>query len=427
LTTFNISISNVMNYFSATAFAQPAGSSENGPLTTNGAYYQISFQAVPGAKLTPVTMMGNSNDWFLAPTDLAGIDLWENGQALNGVDIASKLSLYDLGTEADNDPSAFPPAGVDVGAADENTNVRLVPNRPTGEVYMTAIVDYAAGTATSAGTFTLTITATNVENFVITPGLAVVHALPEPLFTMGTPDRGVGLERIAEDGMPGELWDWFNATGDSGAPLRLSSSISVFSPGLVYAFNTEKDPLVKQGEENNPSNGLAELAEDGNNAISVAYLNELGLPAVASNETAPVGPGGALTFSIEVPAGQNYKFGYATMLVNSNDWFLAYNNAGFPLWDENGAAVSGTGASEKSYLYDSGTEIDEAVGFGIYQAPRQSGPNQGPADDNTTVRRVSELEDVQFGKGLISSGPGVVYFQDPRGGYNLVRVEIQAQ
>jgi len=35
--------------------------------------------------------------------------------------------------------------------------------------------------------------------------------------------------------------------------------------------------------------------------------------------------------------------------------------------------------------------------------------------------------DVQFGKGTITSGPGVVWLQDPRGGYNIVRVEIQAQ
>ena len=115
------------------------------------------------------------------------------------------------------------------------------------------------------------------------------------------------------------------------------------------------------------------------------------------------------------------------MFVNTNDWFISYNNAGFPLFDAVGTPVSGFGASEKSYLYDVGSEVDEPVGFGMYQAPRQTAANQGPADDNNIVRRVSELNDVQFGKGTISSGPGVVWLQDPRGGYNVVRVEIQAQ
>ncbi len=437
-TIFNITISNVTNYLNVHTFTTPVGATQPGPLTTNGAKYEISFQAVPGTKFSPVTMMGNSNDWFLAPTDLAGIDLFPNGQALDGVDIAGMLSLYDLGTEADNDPATFPPAGANVGPEDANNLVRLVEGRDTGAIYMTAVLDYTpASNNMSAGTFTFTIEAINAPNpaqaasssngFVITPGIAVLHALPEPLFTLGQVDRGVGLEAIAEDGMPGALNSWFTETGSNGSPLRLSSSLSVFSPGLVYAFNTNSDPLVLQGETNNPANGLEELAEDGDNSVAVEYISGLGLPVAASNETTNVGPGGDLTFSLEVPEGQGYKFGFGTMFVQTNDWFIAYNNAGYPLFDENGAPVSGMGASEKSYLYDAGTEVDEAVGFGIYQAPRQGSFNEGPADANTTIRRVSDLEDVQFGKGVYSNGPGVVYLQDPRGGYNVIRIEIQAQ
>ncbi len=437
-TTFNITISNVTNYLNVHPFTTPVGASDPGPLTTDGAQYQISFKAVPGTKFTPVTMMGNSNDWFLAPTDLAGIDLFPNGQALNGVDIASQLSLYDLGTEADNDPATFPPAGANVGPDDANPNVRLVDGRGTGEIYTTAVLDYApSGDGVSAGTFTFTLTAINTPDpnnvpsstngFVVTPGIVVLHALTEPLFTLGQEDRGVGLEGIAEDGMPGALYSWFTETGSNGSPLRLASSLSVFSPGLVYAFNTERDPLVLQGEINAESNGLEELAEDGNNAISVDYLTGQGFPVAASNETVNIGPGVALTFTLEVPQGQDHKFGFATMFVQTNDWFIAYNNAGYPLFDENGTPVSGSGASEKSYLYDAGTEIDEAVGFGIYQAPRQSGPDQGPEDENNIVRRVGNLEDVQFGKGVYDNPPGVVYLQDPRGGYNLVRIDIQPQ
>ena len=588
-TSFNITISNVINYLNVHTFATPVGASEPGPLATNGAQYQIQFQAVPGTKFSPVTMMGNSNDWILAPEDLAGIDLFPNGQALNGVDIADMLVLYDLGTEVDNAPMYFPPAGANVGPADSNTAVRLVDRGGRrGSTYITAVLDYEAGTATSAGTFTFTIEAimapqaapdrgailsevqyqdadyveilntgsTSVDlsnywlclgpgryarigtltpvngtidlpagealtlpfamgdaeglglyntnaftnpdamvdfvqwgdagsarenvavaaglwtagdflptvaaptnsivsngiasgrdnwteasepsfgqdngigafnnGFVVTPGIAVLHALPEPLFTLGQEDRGVGLEAIAEDGNPMPLYNWFNETGSQGAPLRLSSSLSVFSPGLVYAFNGERDPLVRQGETNSPNNGLEQLAEDGNNAVAVSYLEGLGLPVAASNETANIGPGENLTFTLEVPQNQGFKFGFSTMLVETNDWFISYNNAGYPLFDEAGAPISGFSASEKSYLYDAGTEVDEAVGFGIYQAPRQTG-SEGPADGDTTVRRVGALEDVQFGKGLITSGPGVVWIQDPRGGYNLVRVEIQAQ
>ena len=436
-TTFNVTISNVTNYLNVSVFNTPVGATDPGPLTVNGAAYEVSFQAVPGTKMTPITMMGNSNDWFAAPTDLAGIDLFPNGQALNGVDIADQLSLYDLGTEADGDPSSFPPAGANVGPADANNLVRLVDGRGTADEYFTAVVTYAAGPQNEAGTFTLTITAINAPDpgqaasqnngFVVTPGMVVLHALPEPLFTLGQPDRGVGLEAIAEDGMPGELYNWFTETGTNGAPLRLASSLSVFSPGLIYAFNTEKDPWFTQGEAAKAGSGLEELAEDGMNQPAVDYITDLGLPAVASNETVNIGPGEDLTFTITVPQNQNYKLAIGTMFVQTNDWFISYNNNGVALFDANGTPFSGTSESDETYLFDAGTEEDEAVGFGIYQAPRQDGPNEGPADANTATRRVSELNDVQFGKGLITNGPGVTYLRDPRGGYNVIRVDIQPQ
>ncbi|MBO3700831.1 spondin domain-containing protein [Roseivirga sp. E12] len=436
-TTFNVTISNVTNYLNVHTFTTPVGATSPGPLNVNGAQYQIEFKAVPGTKFTPVTMMGNSNDWFLAPTDLAGIDLFPNGTALNNVDIANQLSLYDLGTEADGMPESFPPAGTNVGAADSDPTVRLVSGRPTGEVYMNAVLTYAAGAQDEAGTFTLTMTAINAPDanqaasqtngFVVTPGIVVLHALPEPLFTLGAEDRQVGLERIAEDGMPSELYGWFTETGTNGAPLRLSSSLSVFSPGLIYAFNTTTDPLFTQGEAAKAGSGIEELAEDGNNQVAVDYITSLGLPVAASNETVNIGPGEDLTFEIEVPAGQNYKLGMGTMLVQTNDWFVAYNNSGVALWDANGVPTSGTSNSARTYLYDAGTEVDQAVGFGADQAPRQAGPNQGAVDGNTIVRRVAELTDVQFGKGAIANGPGTTYLRDPRGGYNIIRVDIQPQ
>ena len=142
-TVFNVTISNVINYLNVHTFTTPVGASDPGPLTTEGGQYKIEFQAVPGTKFTPVTMMGNSNDWFLAPEDFNGIDLWQNGAALNGVDIADQLILYDLGTEADNDPSSFPPAGANVGPSDPDTATRIVDrNGNRGDFYLSAVLDY---------------------------------------------------------------------------------------------------------------------------------------------------------------------------------------------------------------------------------------------------------------------------------------------
>jgi hypothetical protein len=448
-TTFNVTITNAANLYNVHAFAErtnvvTGGSEGAGPLNNADFQYQIEFQAVPGTNFTPVTMMGNSNDWFLAPEDFAGIPLWENGAPRTG-DIAGELILYDLGTEADNIPEAFPPAGANVGDADPNPLTRIVDRQGrNGATYITAELEYEPSTnGLSAGTFTFTIrpVAAMLPNpelgpssnngFVATPGLVVLHELPEPLFTLGEEDRGEGLEGIAEDGSPAALFDFFTEEGGSGF-LRLSSTRTVFSPGVAYAFNGERDPFVLQGEVNNPENGLEQIAEDGNNAVALEFLTDLGIPVAASDQTTNVGPGESLTFTLTVPEGQDFKFGFATMFVDTNDWFIAYNNAGFPLFDENGSPVSGFGASEKSYLFDSGTEMDEITGFGVNQAPRQGAPNTGADDPNNIIRRVGPsdgtfLTDVQFGKGSYNNPAGVVYVGDPRGGYNVVRVEITAQ
>ena len=442
-TTFDVTIRNEINYLNVHTFTDRFRNGVNegrGPLTQNGDYYEFTFPAVRGARFFPVTMMGNSNDWFLAPEDLAGLQLYaDNGQgaALNNVDIAGDLILYDAGTEDDNLPQFFPAmqAGPNTGPDDDNPNVRVQDRGVRGDFYITALLTYQPGDGVSAGTFTLRITAINTPDpalplsstngFVPTPGIAVLHTQPEPLFTLGQPDRGVGLEAIAEDGNPDPLFAWFNETGSQGAPLRLASSITPFSPGLVYAFNTDSDPFFSQGGTVIPGSGLEELAEDGNNAPAVAYFQSLGLPVAASTETSNIGPGESLTFTIEVPQGQNYKLGIGTMFVESNDWFITYNNNGVALFLEDGTPFSGESESDEAYLFDLGTEEDEPVGFGSNQAPRQSGPNQGPADDRTDIRRQASIEDVQFGKGLITSGPGVVNLGDARGGYNLLRVDIQ--
>ena len=445
-TTFNITITNAAGVFNVHTFTDRIRSGEavtRGPLNQNGDQYQIQFQAVPGTNFTPITMMGNSNDWFLAPEDLAGIPLWENGLPLDGVDIASELVLYDLGTEADNDPATFPPAGANVGPADPNSTIRLVDRAGRrGDTYMTAVLNYAEGIG-EAGTFTLTITAimtpdpnqgpSSENGFVVTPGIVALHANEAPFFQLGEEDRGEGLEGIAEDGNPDFLFDFYNERNEAtGAPIRLTSTRTVFSPGVVYAFNGERDPFVLQGEVNDPNNGLEQIAEDGNNAVALEYLTNLGIPVAASDQTTNVGPGESLTFTLTVPQDQDFKFGFSTMFVDTNDWFISYNNAGYPLFDENGNPKSGTDASIRSYLFDAGTEADELTGFGADQAPRQAGPNTGAADPNNIIRRVGPLDgtfltDAQFGKGAINNPAGVVYVEDPRGGLNVVRVEIQPQ
>lgn len=208
------------------------------------------------------------------------------------------------------------------------------------------------------------------------------------------------------------------------SPLAAVVVADPLSPGLVYAFpGDEPNPLFIQGDEAIEGSGVEELAEAGNNQIAHDFLAEQGYAAALSENEGGVGPGASLTFTLQARPGDH--LGFATMFVQSNDWFLSFADGGLPLFDEDGAPITTTDAGMEAYLFDAGTEADEPVGQGPNQAPRQEGADAGDPDDDTSIRRVESIDDVQFGKGTIDSGPGVVGLEDPRGGYNLVTVSVE--
>ena len=99
-------------------------------------------------------------------------------------------------------------------------------------------------------------------------------------------------------------------------------------------------------------------------------------------------PGGAYEFVIHANDGDTLSF--ATMLAQSNDGFLAPNEYGIALYDM-GAPVSGD-VTDQVYYWDLGTERNEPIGHGYFQAPRQAAPNTGLPGDGI-VRLVSDLND----------------------------------
>ena len=421
-TEFRVTISNNINYLNAVQFG-------SGPLMNTGDTFEVNFQAVPGTYLSFANMFVQSNDWFFGSQE-SGILLWENGTPRTG-EITSLVNVYDAGTEEEedflNDISAegspnIPPnqSGPNTGPADDDTTVRSAGRNITA--YLTADLSYNEMTRY----FTLTITKANREGLVnpgwVSPGFLVLHTQPNAMYELGMSLPENGFESLAEDGMNVALNDWFNEVGTGEAPLRIASSLSPFAPGVAYTF-TDQDPLFTQGEAARANSGLEELAEDGNNAVALAYLTANGINAVANTETTNVGPGGSLTFTFSASPGE--KFSFATMLVQSNDWFISFNNNGVELFNEDGTPKSGTEYSVESYLFDAGTEVDQEVGFGADQAPRQGAANTGAADPDTSIRRVAEIDDVQFGKGVTSSSPGVVAIEDARGGYNFITVNIE--
>lgn len=381
-TTFLVEVANVSNGFvarQADVFNTPSDADEPGPALP-GSAYAWTFAAAPGERLSFATMFVQSNDWFFAPAQ-DGLALFdEEGQPVTG-DVTDEILLFDSGTEIDETPGegenqAPRQSGPDTGDTDPDNTVRQVADR--------TVSDYIAVTLDHDGSeFTITVDNVSEDADVPTPlapGVAVVHSSGNPLFTEGAPDAGYGLEAIAEDGDPSGLAAWFaDVTGVTG-PL---------APGVAVVDGT----LFTAGAPD-AGLGLEGLAEDGTAGPFGEAVGGV-VFAVPSDgtEPGPAFPGTSYSFEVSALPGQTLNF--ATMLVQSNDWFFALGADGIALFDTDGAPIAGDITGSVS-LWDAGTEIDQVPGVGADQAPRQAGPDTGADDENDLIRLVDGFDPADY-------------------------------
>lgn len=163
------------------------------------------------------------------------------------------------------------------------------------------------------------------------------------------------------------------------------------SPGL-FMLSGKKAPLFKEGkraskglemqaEEGDPS-GLVKSLELANHSSNLHGVYNI---PVGASMPGPIRPGDAYEISFEAVPGM--RLFMAMMNGQSNDWFYAPDERGIELFHKNGHAISGDVTSQ-FILYNAGTEVDEELGIGPNQGPRQKAVNTGP-DENGVVTRVT--------------------------------------
>jgi hypothetical protein len=363
-----------------------------------GGTTSFSFNAGKGAHLSIASMFVQSNDLFYGFGD-AGLALYDaNGYPVTG-DVTSEIMLWDAGTEVNQEPGvgvdqAPRQSGANTGAT-ENGMVKLVADVMDGYTYPASSEVIQVSLAHDGGT-EFTVTLNNVSDMYslqspLAPGVWAVHNSGMPIFTANQAAEN-GLEGLAEDG----------ANADTGMFLADNSGyVSPFAPG-VFVTSIAGYPLFTDGVIQ-AGNGLEKLAEDGGPGDLDTYLN--GLPTVLGHGVfsepvgqsggAPIFPGDAYEFTFEAAAGD--YFNLATMLIQSNDLFVAFDDMGIALFN-NGQPVTGDVTSVLK-LWDAGTEVNEYPGAGNNQAPRQTGPNTGDTEavkvmqvnDGFTYPAVNEL------------------------------------
>jgi hypothetical protein len=155
--------------------------------------------------------------------------------------------------------------------------------------------------------------------FVSAPVLWVIHGgASNPIFIGGAPDRGEGLELLAETGDPSTL---------------------------VKALAGKPD-IVTVGADAKPVGAMVE---------------------------GPITPGQKYEFQITAQPGQ--LLSTAWMFGQSNDLFYS-NERPIALFSSSGKPRSSEMTSQLS-LWDAGTEVNEEPGLGPNQGPRQATPDAG--------------------------------------------------
>jgi hypothetical protein len=279
-------------------------------------------------------------------------------------DITSAIILYDAGTEVNEEPGTGPNqplnGGGGVGTAEDGTvqDISMVTDG-----------------------FTVTIENKEGSTTPIAPGVWVIHTADNPLFEVGMADLGSGLEGLAEDGDPSAL---------AGHLDMNSGYISPLAPGAWAVHSSSATPIFMMGSPD-LGEGLEDLAENGDpTALASSLDGKTGVTTsgafntpTGSSGPGPLLPGSSYEFTFEAEEGDHLSF--ATMLVHTNDLFYSPAEMGIALFS-GGTAVSGD-ITSSIMLYDAGTEVNELPGVGLHQPARLNGGE----DEMGNVRTVDDM------------------------------------
>ena len=346
---YTVTVENVStnySFFESGVSSIQEGSTMAGPALPGGSF-KFSFHAGPNHKLSFATMYGWSNDGFFAPEG-KGITLYSDSVTPVSGDITSQIMLWDDGTKINQMPGASNMHN----SADENNPVQLMSAVNDGFNYGTVVTNLKV-TLEYKGNSLFTVTVENLKGSTtaISPVAWVVHTMPNPLFEAGKVDYGKGLKNIAQSGNTSIL----------GPYLAMNSGyVSPVAPVLWLLNDKHDKPIFTLGAPDYGM-GLEQLAEMGNpeplyqSLLAKGY--KTGFQSMhGGGGSGPALPGQKFMFSITADPGQTLSL--TCMLGASNDIFFSTGEDGIKL--PNG--IGEKDFTPYINLYDAGTEVNEYPG-----------------------------------------------------------------
>ncbi len=321
-------------------FDTPMGAGAAAPIMP-GEMYEFTFTADPFTRLSLATMLVESNDLLMA-TGEAGVSLFAgNGQPLGERDVTASIQIWDIGTEANQALAQGP----------NQAPYSVVPN---------------TGPTEGGGVF---------------PHASSTRAMPLAAALIGVEvDQGDGMKVPANE----YTITFTNISADVGTLVTPLS-------GIVWATHADTVSFFDAG--GTASAGLQSLAEDGDGTAFAAELMGAADVDQVGSEVA-LAPGDSVTVVV-TPSATEPNFSFATMVLTSNDAFLAQSPAGVPLLDGAGMPRDDEDIEDDILatlgVWDAGTEANQVPGVGPNQPLNSAGPNVGPADPIATIRRYNDI------------------------------------
>lgn len=281
--------------------------------------FDVQFLADEGApRLSFATRIATSND-VVVSSPATGIALFDDrGQPLSGRDVTADVILVEAGTEADEPPASGASQVVEPLLGDEIGGREGVVRRYTHATRALPLASKCIrATVTEAGgaltfSFENVSTAEGAITTLMAPVFYATHVPTWRLFEDGAVDFGMGLELLAEDGSP--------------------------------------------------------------RALVTSYTGAVELGQVAGT-AAPYAPTERAEFTI-TPDRRFPRLTIATMIVESNDAFIAMPPAGLALFEDDAlvtprrAEALADELNRRLIVWDAGTEANEVPGVGPTQPLR---------------------------------------------------------
>jgi hypothetical protein len=215
----------------------------------------------------------------------------------------------------------------------------------------------------------------------------------------------------------------------SAAPVQvtirnLAPQNGTYLTPVWTAFHNGSFDLFNSGEP--ASSALERLAEDGDTSfLSAAFL----MSGAGTQEstlmgpTGPIAPGEAasMVFDLNPFAATSRYMSYASMVIPSNDAFIANGNpTAIPIFDAAGNFVGGSFVVLGSMVWDAGTEVNDEVPMNTAFLG-QMVPNTGVTENGVVMPHPGFIPG-----GNILSNPMFANADFTTPGYMMAEITIQA-